>query len=251
MIFYEDSQMEENFEKAAKAIHESKVLIIIAGAAMGIDSGIPDFRGPTGFWQDYPPLNENKLTITEIFVPQLLDKDPEFGWYLFANFQNIFQNSAPHKGFQILLEWGKKKKDNYFVFTTNVDGHFQRAGFPEETIIEWNGDVKYLQAKDPTLCDELWELPEDFHFERDSNTLKVKPPFPKGPPSWPPETQLEARPHVLLWGDFTWIKAPRNRQKERLRTFFTDKILSTKDAYVIIEIGITLSGYIDLNFYTL
>jgi NAD-dependent SIR2 family protein deacetylase len=46
--------MNENLSKAAQAIHQSNCLIITAGAGMGVDSGLPDFRGKEGFWKAYP-----------------------------------------------------------------------------------------------------------------------------------------------------------------------------------------------------
>ena len=41
----------DNIEMAAKAIIDAKYLLISAGAGMGVDSGLPDFRGDEGFWR--------------------------------------------------------------------------------------------------------------------------------------------------------------------------------------------------------
>lgn len=50
------SLLEASFPRAADAINEADALIISAGAGMGVDSGLPDFRGSEGFWQAYPAL---------------------------------------------------------------------------------------------------------------------------------------------------------------------------------------------------
>lgn len=42
-------------DKAATFIREAKNVIIGTGAGFGIDSGLPDFRGANGFWNNYPP----------------------------------------------------------------------------------------------------------------------------------------------------------------------------------------------------
>ena len=42
----------ESIHLAAKALLESKSILIGAGAGMGVDSGLPDFRGKEGFWKD-------------------------------------------------------------------------------------------------------------------------------------------------------------------------------------------------------
>ena len=41
--------------RAAQVIAEADALLIGAGAGMGVDSGLPDFRGAQGFWRAYPP----------------------------------------------------------------------------------------------------------------------------------------------------------------------------------------------------
>jgi NAD-dependent SIR2 family protein deacetylase len=42
-------------EKTVKFLKDSHVLVVGAGAGMGCDSGLPDFRGNEGFWNKYPP----------------------------------------------------------------------------------------------------------------------------------------------------------------------------------------------------
>ena len=43
-------------DAAARAVREAEALLITAGAGMGVDSGLPDFRGTEGFWRAYPPF---------------------------------------------------------------------------------------------------------------------------------------------------------------------------------------------------
>jgi NAD-dependent SIR2 family protein deacetylase len=48
--------MTPDIHRAAEAIHAADALLITAGAGMGVDSGLPDFRGNEGFWKAYPVL---------------------------------------------------------------------------------------------------------------------------------------------------------------------------------------------------
>ena len=52
------TQMTKNdvFRDAAKYIHNAKHLLITAGAGMGVDSGMPDFRGKEGFLPRLPQI---------------------------------------------------------------------------------------------------------------------------------------------------------------------------------------------------
>lgn len=52
----------------------------------------------------------------------------------FYYYFNRYHNTKPHEGFDILKKWCKNKK--YFIITSNVDGHFQLANFPEDHIYE-------------------------------------------------------------------------------------------------------------------
>ena len=48
--------LELQIQQAAEIVAAADALIISAGAGMGVDSGLPDFRGNEGFWKAYPAL---------------------------------------------------------------------------------------------------------------------------------------------------------------------------------------------------
>lgn len=50
-----------SLQHAAELLEQSDGLIIAAGAGMGVDSGLPDFRGNEGFWKAYPALGRAGL----------------------------------------------------------------------------------------------------------------------------------------------------------------------------------------------
>jgi NAD-dependent SIR2 family protein deacetylase len=53
--------MTNNYQEATQAIQEADAIIILAGAGMGVDSGLPDFRGKEGFWKAYPMLKSHRM----------------------------------------------------------------------------------------------------------------------------------------------------------------------------------------------
>ena len=63
-----DSQ-DEKLEKAVLWLREADGLLITAGAGMGVDSGLPDFRGQEGFWRAYPALRHQGLSFEDMANP--------------------------------------------------------------------------------------------------------------------------------------------------------------------------------------
>ena len=95
-------------KKAAMAIRKAKALYITAGAGMGVDSGLPDFRGPEGFWKAYPPLKSLGVRFPDMSNPKWFDRDPELAWGYYGHRYNLYCKTIPHNGFTILRNWGEK-----------------------------------------------------------------------------------------------------------------------------------------------
>jgi NAD-dependent SIR2 family protein deacetylase len=126
----------ELITQAAALIRSADALVIAAGSGMGVDSGLPDFRGNDGFWNAYPPFRHLGLKFTDLANPDWFEHDPPLAWGFYGHRYNLYRRTQPHEGFQILHQWAAAKPAGYFVFTSNVDGHFQRAGFAEDRVLE-------------------------------------------------------------------------------------------------------------------
>ena len=61
--------LQEAILQAKEIIKNADAIVITAGAGMGVDSGLPDFRGDQGFWKAYPPLKDKDLGFTDIANP--------------------------------------------------------------------------------------------------------------------------------------------------------------------------------------
>ena len=108
------SQYLQNIDKIRKIIDKSEAILITAGAGMGVDSGLPDFRGNKGFWRAYPPIAKLGLSFSQIANPLWFDKDPSLAWAFYGHRLDLYRHTTPHVGFQILLEMVKEKNSNYF-----------------------------------------------------------------------------------------------------------------------------------------
>ena len=149
--------LEEAYRQAADAILAAHALLIGAGAGMGVNSGLPDFRGPEGFWRAYPAFHGQRFE--DISNPVWFKCDPEQAWGFFGHRLDLYRATAPHAGFEIVRRWGESRPQGYFVFTSNVDGHFHRAGFAPDRIMECHGSIHFLQCVDG-CTDAIWSADE-------------------------------------------------------------------------------------------
>jgi len=217
----------DKLRRAAEAVATADALLIGAGAGMGVDSGLPDFRGTQGFWRAYPPYAKLGLSFSELANPQWFESDPALAWGFYGHRLNLYRATQPHDGFHILQTWGRRLKHRAFVFTSNVDGHFQRAGFDPERVVEIHGSIHWLQCTRP--CGARPFPADGFVVAVDDSTMRAVEPLPLCP-----SCRALARPNVLMFGDWEWDGMRTAAQQQSLQTWLT----SVKtDRLVIVECG--------------
>jgi len=195
--------------RAAALLREADGLLIGAGAGIGVDSGLPDFRGDQGFWRAYPPLAAAGIRFVEIANPHSFDAHPELAWGFYGHRLALYRNTVPHAGFAVLRDIGARLPHGAFVFTSNVDGQFQRAGFDLERIVECHGSIHHLQCTAP-CGDAIWPA-DAIDPVVDPATCLMAPPLPRCP-----HCGRLARPNILMFGDGRWLDDRTMRQYERL-----------------------------------
>lgn len=208
-----DARMNDHtsaIQQAADAILTADALLIGAGAGMGVDSGLPDFRGNEGFWKAYPPFRGRRFS--EISDPVWFRTDPAQAWGLYGHRLRLYRDANPHDGFAILRRWAERVPQGAFVLTSNVDGQFQKAGFPEDRIFECHGSVHYLQCVD--LCsDAVWPTGET-EVTVDEATFRAHLPLPTCP-----QCGGIARPNVLMFNDLDCLPNRIAEQQRGYRDF--------------------------------
>src|ERR1700744_4508975 len=89
--------------RAAGWIRNADALLITAGAGMGVDSGLPDFRGNEGLWRAYPAIARLGLRFEQLANPSWFNRDPHLAWGFYGHRLNLYRATIPHDGFSILL----------------------------------------------------------------------------------------------------------------------------------------------------
>eukprot|EP00405_Crypthecodinium_cohnii_P036361 CAMPEP_0206541660 /NCGR_PEP_ID=MMETSP0325_2-20121206/9738_1 /ASSEMBLY_ACC=CAM_ASM_000347 /TAXON_ID=2866 /ORGANISM="Crypthecodinium cohnii, Strain Seligo" /LENGTH=301 /DNA_ID=CAMNT_0054039627 /DNA_START=185 /DNA_END=1090 /DNA_ORIENTATION=- len=215
--------------QAAEALKKASGLLVTAGAGIGVDSGLPDFRGTEGLWKEYPPLKHLHLDFADMANPDWFRRDPCFAWGFYGHRMMLYRRTVPHEGFSIMRRWGEGMTNKYFVFTSNVDGQFQKAGYAEDRIIECHGSIHFLQTLDG--YDGEIHPADDITFgEIDPATLRVPEeeiPQVRGRP---------ARPNILMFGDMYWEGSRTGAQQRRFMKW-VQSMKKSDSNLVVVELG--------------
>jgi NAD-dependent SIR2 family protein deacetylase len=216
---------ERDLERAARALERATCLVITAGAGMGVDSGLPDFRGNDGFWRAYPPYRHLRLSFSDLANPRWFWDDPRFAWGFYGHRLELYRRTIPHSGFAALKRWSERVPT--FVFTSNVDGAFQKAGFAEEAILECHGSIHWLQTLDGG--DDALLDASPWTVDVDPETFRARGPLPTHP-----DTRELLRPNILMFGDAAWDHSRSGKQSKAYMRFLRAADLSR---LVVVECG--------------
>lgn len=214
-----------DIHKIKKLFQQADALIFSAGAGMGVDSGLPDFRGNQGMWQAYPELGKHKLDFTSIANPKAFKRDAYLAWGFYGHRLDLYRKTEPHQGFKQLKQIADQLQLPYFVFTSNVDGQFQKAGFDEQFIYECHGSIHHVQCTTP-CSKSIWQATAlDPIIE---HTLCQW----QGPLPTCPNCGGLSRPNILMFDDYHWISKRQEQQQQRLETW-----LNHHKNVLVIEMG--------------
>jgi len=226
-------------DKIAELILSCVSILFTSGAGMSVSSGLGTFRGSTA--DVWPPLlQEPKLDYTDICNPIWFRKEQgnsikhdtaNFGYAFWVYQYNIFTTTAPHHGYLIAKQWSQLNHIKFsFSFTSNIDGHWRKAGWDDSSILECHGSIDYMQCV-TNCCDSVWATYDLLKLNIDSQTNCVIDPLPSCP-----HCNRLARPNILMFDDRHYAGERYNEQIDRYEQFKLD-ILETKSKLLIIELG--------------
>lgn len=125
------------FREAARVIMSATHLLIAAGAGFSADSGLPVYDQIA----DEPAWKERGVTYGDLCRPAMLTSDPGVAFGFWGTCFNKYRETRPHRGYSILRRWCAGKQ-GWYVYTSNVDGHFEDSGFDPERVLEIHGSLR-------------------------------------------------------------------------------------------------------------
>jgi len=149
------AMLEENIQKAASLLKNSRHTVVFTGAGISVESGIPPFRGPGGLWTKYDP---------DLFHRRYFRENPQHCWRLikevFFDFIGKTEPNAAHRAVADLEKNGCVQA----VITQNIDNLHQEAG--SAYVLEYHGAIRTLCC---TACPK--------RYPRQDISLAVLPPL--------------------------------------------------------------------------
>lgn len=165
--------------------------------------------------------------------PSWFSKDPRFAWGFYGHRLNLYRDTNPHDGFRILLDIATSKKHGYFVYTSNVDGQFQKAGFDKNKIVECHGSIHFNQCIN-NCTKNIWDNKDEI-LEIDQELFYAKEPVPGCK-----HCNNIARPNILMFGDWNWNSKRTDLQENDFYDWL--RYLQIQKAKVcIVEVGAGLA----------
>jgi NAD-dependent deacetylase len=107
-------------------------VLVLTGAGVSAESGIPTFRGEDGYWRN---LNPAKLATSEAF-----ERDPKLVWEWYRERRRRIRNAQPNPAHKAIAKLAQQANE-FLLVTQNVDDLHARAGSPKEKMVQSHGDI--------------------------------------------------------------------------------------------------------------
>jgi len=133
-------------EELKRLIGAAKSIVAFTGAGISTESGIPDYRSPTGIWKKYRPIEFGEFLASA-------EARREAWRRKFAS-EEVMRAATPNAGHRALARL-VERGEMIAVVTQNIDGLHQASGVPEDKLIELHGNATYAACLD---CRRRYEL---------------------------------------------------------------------------------------------
>lgn len=153
-------------------------IVVLTGAGISAESGLPTFRGAGGLWQGH--------NVEDVATPEAFARDPALVQAFYNERRRALQDPAirPNAAHMALARFERDYDGEFLLITQNIDDLHERAG--SKNIFHMHGEL--MKARDMVLGDV-------FPWRGD---LTLKTPHPTDPRRFGC-----LRPHVVWFGEFT------------------------------------------------
>ena len=175
-------------------------VLVLTGAGVSAESGIPTFRGKNGYWRNLDP--------TKLATPEAFARDPQLVWDWYCERRQRIRNAQPNAAHHAIAKLARHA-DKFLLVTQNVDDLHARAGMPNEKMVQIHGDIFVTRCSRCDFSENERDEGEvaDFGVRRHVAALKARtrPRTPKCP-----QCNAPMRPGVVWFGEqLPWSELQR------------------------------------------
>lgn len=207
----------EKIRKAAKLLLNSKYAIVLTGAGISTESGIPDFRGDDGIWKKYPI--ETFGTLKSLLL------DPSKFWKMAEEIAPNLFNAKPNTGHYAIAEL-EKMNIVKSIITQNVDELHQKAG--AVLVYEVHGNINRYSCLGCRAS---------YTKQQVLNKLKKE----KNSPPLCDVCAAPLKPSVVLFGE----------SLPKFEIYYSQDVAKKSDVMLIVGSSLSVAPVCDLPLYTL
>lgn len=136
--------MHEQLERGREALGRARRVLVLTGAGVSAESGVPTFRGPEGLWRNFDP--------TQLATPAAFARDPKLVWEWYDWRRGIVAKCLPNTAHHALVQL-EARAPEFLLVTQNVDGLHAAAG--SHRMVELHGSIWKLRTTTGPLRE--WE----------------------------------------------------------------------------------------------
>lgn len=179
-------------------VNRSKNVVVLSGAGISAESGIPTFRGAGGFWRTYQAQ--------QLATPEAFTANPSLVWEFYHYRRELVLTKQPNKAHEAIAECQSRfrnEKKKFSIITQNIDGLHQAAG--AQDVLELHGSLF------KTRCTSCGEVKENRNSPicaalagkgaPDPDALEAKIPKKNLPCCSTQSCKGLLRPHVVWFGE--------------------------------------------------
>lgn len=174
----------EQIAHATELLADARQIVVLTGAGVSAESGVPTFRGERGLWRSYRP--------EELATPEAFQRDPALVWAWYQWRRGLIAQCAPNPGHHALARLALQR-DGVTLVTQNVDGLHHRAAREE---------ASRLGSAGPEPAFPL-EVHGAIHRDRCSGCSRLTEAIPGDDPGPPgcATCAAQLRPDVVWFGE--------------------------------------------------
>jgi NAD-dependent deacetylase len=120
-------------DRARRLLGEAERVVVLTGAGVSAESGVPTFRGPGGLWKEH--------RAEDLATPAAFARDPRLVWEWYGWRRRVVRQCVPNAA-HVVLAAAASDRDGFRIVTQNVDGlHTAAASSPKANPLELHGSL--------------------------------------------------------------------------------------------------------------